>query len=569
MKTITKAKRGRSKHQIDCDGPQIILTDLIRDAYSDLQGNCLTLNKSLKDMLSITQLATILKSTPERAAIISLIFCQADYHPFVYETIIMSLLKNYFPRHGNIRLELRELKRIGIVERQLKDAVPYYCLTDSISRAIDANEIDSIANIGPHGLESSLEYFKNNLMSYDSLSPSEVDQFFNDIVLNNQNLKLVSYCNYRGYFEMSHNAYVLFGICAKAIFSNNDFEFSYMPRFISYNKHSINELRMEILHDLWAPIKEGLVENAGGEIQGKDIPLKLTGKGYNFLLGELDPEYLKFVMKKNGYVKTPLIYPQNIQKTPLYFDAYFQEKIERLDSLLSNSNFQKYQRGFHSNAKMKGLTILFHGDPGCGKTEYALQLAKKTNRPLMKIDITDFQSKWLGESEKQLKQIFTDYRTVCESNHNNIPILFLNECDQIIGKRISINSSLDQITNGIQNILLEEMESFNGILIGTSNLVNNMDGAFERRWLLKLQFASPTKSARVHIWKSKIKCLKTKDAIILATQFDFTPAEISNIAKKYAMEKLLGLKKNQISTIIELGESERFIRQNQVRCVGF
>jgi hypothetical protein len=113
------------------------------------------------------------------------------------------------------------------------------------------------------------------------------------------------------------------------------------------------------------------------------------------------------------------------------------------------------------------------------------------------------------------------------------------------------------------------MESFNGILIGTSNLVNNMDGAFERRWLLKLQFASPTKSARVHIWKSKIKCLKTKDAIILATQFDFTPAEISNIAKKYAMEKLLGLKKNQISTIIELGESERFIRQNQVRCVGF
>jgi hypothetical protein len=56
---------------------------------------------------------------------------------------------------------------------------------------------------------------------------------------------------------------------------------------------------------------------------------------------------------------------------------------------------------------------------------------------------------------------------------------------------------------------------------------------------------------------------------MLATQFDFTPAEISNIAKKYAMEKLLGLKKSQILTIIELGESERFIRQNQVRCVGF
>jgi SpoVK/Ycf46/Vps4 family AAA+-type ATPase len=218
---------------------------------------------------------------------------------------------------------------------------------------------------------------------------------------------------------------------------------------------------------------------------------------------------------------------------------------------------------------MKGITILFHGDPGCGKTEYSLQLAKKTNRPLMKIDITDFQSKWLGESEKQLKQIFADYRTVCESNHNNIPILFLNECDQIIGKRISISSSLDQITNGIQNILLEEMESFNGILIGTSNLVNNMDEAFERRWLLKLQFTSPTQSARVHIWKSKIKGLKTKDALMLATQFDFTPAEISNIAKKYAMEKLLGLKKSQILTIIELGESERFIRQNQVRCVGF
>jgi hypothetical protein len=69
MKTITKAKRGRSKHQIECDGPQIILTDLIRDAYSDLQGNCLTLNKSLKDMLSITQLATILKSKAAHATL--------------------------------------------------------------------------------------------------------------------------------------------------------------------------------------------------------------------------------------------------------------------------------------------------------------------------------------------------------------------------------------------------------------------------------------------------------------------------------------------------------------------
>lgn len=211
--------------------------------------------------------------------------------------------------------------------------------------------------------------------------------------------------------------------------------------------------------------------------------------------------------------------------------------------------------------------MLFYGEPGCGKTEMVLQICRKTKRPLMKIEVTDFQSKWVGESERKLKQIFTDYKTACE-RIEVAPILFLNECDQVIGKRVGIRNSVDQMSNALQNILLEQMEQFDGIMIGTTNLTKNMDEAFERRWAMKFEFESPNELAKISIWKSAIKGLRQQEAIELVKKFDFTPGEINNVARRFMVENLLGLEKSRLQTLQELCATEHYER-NHTSNIGF
>jgi SpoVK/Ycf46/Vps4 family AAA+-type ATPase len=186
----------------------------------------------------------------------------------------------------------------------------------------------------------------------------------------------------------------------------------------------------------------------------------------------------------------------------------------------------------------------------------------------MKIEVTDFQSKWVGESERKLKKIFTDYKTACE-RMEVAPILFLNECDQIIGKRFQIRNSVDQMNNALQNILLEEFEQFHGIMIGTSNLTINIDEAFERRFAMKFQFESPNETAKVSIWKSAIKGLRQQEAIALVKQFDFTPGEINNVARRFMVENLLGLEKSRLQTLQELCETEHYEVQSSKKFIGF
>jgi SpoVK/Ycf46/Vps4 family AAA+-type ATPase len=263
-----------------------------------------------------------------------------------------------------------------------------------------------------------------------------------------------------------------------------------------------------------------------------------------------------------------MLQPKEIKPVKLLFSPILQNQTTRISELLSPSKFKHYQSSLNANERMKGITLLFHGGPGCGKTEFALQLAKQTNRPIMKIQVSDFMSKWVGDSEANLKRIFSDYKRVCE-NSTIEPILFLNECDQIIGKRIETNNSVDQMNNGLQNLVLEEMEIFGGILIGTTNLTQNMDSAFERRWSIKLNFEAPTADAIVEIWKFAIKGIRKNEALSLAKNYSLTPGEIMNVARRFKFEELLGLQKSRISVLEDLCNTERYKSIHHQKTIGF
>ena len=540
----------------------------IKDAFSDLQENSLAVAKPLSALKKLVDMADKFKMSIDRAAIFATVHCMSSTDIRLSERAITAFLKPFFQENSKlIRTQLREMQRVGLLEKERYEGIHIFSIESAISEAIDNGDLDTISNVGPIGLDAVLEYFRKKLLDHDHLGKAEVKQYVEDIVEKNAQLNVIKYCNRKYFTETLLDAYVCLAVCVKSVYDNDAFNFSYMDNYINMGKNYIQYMRREILTESWAPIAEGLIENAGGGMVDFNPELKLTPKGFNYFLKELDPEMLQFLRSRLGKVNVPMMQPKDIQKVDLYFNPDFAKRIDRMSTILMPQKFAEFQASFPKNAKMKGLTLLFHGGPGSGKTETVLQLCRKTKRPLMKIEVTDFQSKWVGESERKLKQIFTDYKSACE-RMEVAPILFLNECDQIIGKRVGIRNSVDQMNNALQNILLEQLEQFQGIMIGTTNLTKNMDEAFERRFAMKFQFESPNETAKVSIWKSAIKGLRQQEAIALVKQFDFTPGEINNVARRFMVENLLGLEKSRLQTLQELCETEHYER-NHTSNIGF
>ena len=540
----------------------------IKDAFSDLQENSLAVAKPLSALKKLVDMADKFKMSIDRAAIFATVHCMSSTDIRLSERAITAFLKPFFQENSKlIRTQLREMQRVGLLEKERYEGIHIFSIESAISEAIDNGDLDTISNVGPIGLDAVLEYFRKKLLDHDHLGKAEVKQYVEDIVEKNAQLNVIKYCNRKYFTETLLDAYVCLAVCVKSVYDNDAFNFSYMDNYINMGKNYIQYMRREILTESWAPIAEGLIENAGGGMVDFNPELKLTPKGFDYFLKELDPEMLQFLRSRLGKVNVPMMQPKDIQKVDLYFNPDFAKRIDRMSTILMPQKFAEFQASFPKNAKMKGLTMLFHGGPGSGKTETVLQLCRKTKRPLMKIEVTDFQSKWVGESERKLKQIFTDYKTACE-RMEVAPILFLNECDQIIGKRVGIRNSVDQMNNALQNILLEQLEQFQGIMIGTTNLTKNMDEAFERRFAMKFQFESPNETAKISIWKSAIKGLRQQEAIVLVKQFDFTPGEINNVARRFIVENLLGLEKSRLQTLQELCETEHYER-NHTSNIGF
>ncbi len=148
--------------------------------------------------------------------------------------------------------------------------------------------------------------------------------------------------------------------------------------------------------------------------------------------------------------------------------------------------------------------IIFYGHAGTGKTMTAHSLAKSLKRQILSFDCSKILSMYVGESEKNVRKIFDTFYDLCEKTKTE-PILLLNEADQFLGARSSgVNSSADQMHNQMQNIFLEQIENFRGMLIATTNLLENIDKAFSRRFNYKIEFKKPSEAQRVELWEKML-----------------------------------------------------------------
>jgi SpoVK/Ycf46/Vps4 family AAA+-type ATPase len=116
---------------------------------------------------------------------------------------------------------------------------------------------------------------------------------------------------------------------------------------------------------------------------------------------------------------------------------------------------------------------------------------------------------------------------------------------------------------------LEELENFDGILFAISNLVNNLDSAFERRFLFKVKFENPNTTNASKIWRNKLPNLSVKEALQLATQFPYSGGEMENIARKCLMEEIVFGTKSNFEKILSFCENEKWNIKSISQPIGF
>ena len=251
----------------------------------------------------------------------------------------------------------------------------------------------------------------------------------------------------------------------------------------------------------------------------------------------------------------------------LFYNNADQKQIEKLEHLLEQDNFVGIQSRLGEMGMRNGFNIILYGGPGTGKTETTMQLAKKTGRDVLCIDVSALKSKWVGDSEKLVKEVFISYRRLCKTRAVK-PILFFNEADAIFGKRIeNVDSPAAQTLNSVQNIILQEMETIDGIMICTTNLHGNLDPAFERRFIYKVELGKPDETVRTKIWKSMLKGLNDEDYNVVAHKYPFSGGEIENVVRKATIDYILNGQAVTLDSVCNLCDEEMF--RNKVRKVGF
>jgi len=183
--------------------------------------------------------------------------------------------------------------------------------------------------------------------------------------------------------------------------------------------------------------------------------------------------------------------------------------------------------------------IIFYGPPGTGKTLTANAIAKELNKPVLSLDSSKILSMYVGESEKNVRRMFDEYYSVAEKLKTK-PVLLLNEADQFLSARTtSAHSSADKMHNQMQNIFLEQLEKFDGLLIATTNLLETIDSAFSRRFEYKIKFEKPSFKERKRLWKLKLPTNAEYEEnfdIEKLSSYELTGAQIEVIIKNTALK---------------------------------
>ena len=267
----------------------------------------------------------------------------------------------------------------------------------------------------------------------------------------------------------------------------------------------------------------------------RGVPLMLTLDVASYLFRDFD-KYINFTpcfTAHGQWVKS-----KDIRSRKLFFAGDIRDDIMRLDKAISVERFDDVMTRLAERGFRKRLAIMLYGPPGTGKTELVWQLALRSGRDVIAADIAKMTGGYVGESERSYRSLFNSYKYAARIM-KTVPIMLINEADCFLVNRMSVARSIDKFENNLQTIVLEELETFEGILFATTNYTQNMDSAFDRRFLLKLKIELPDSDARARIWQDVLPDLAEADINVIADSYRLTGAQIRNVAEQVVIREAL------------------------------
>ena len=286
---------------------------------------------------------------------------------------------------------------------------------------------------------------------------------------------------------------------------------------------------------------------------GVSIRTSITKKTLS-LIGNLKPNMELIIPSTTKDTLFEIIKGDNLEMVNLQYTTEIDATFTDFCSLSKNIS------------KNENLSILLYGAPGTGKTEFAKQVAKNVNGTLYQLNFPHIQSKWIGETEKNIRRVFNLYREAWQKSKEPI-ILLINEADGLMNKRVSVNTSNDAFANQAQTELLEQLEKFDGILIATTNLLGNIDTAFHRRFLFKTEIHAPDEMSRSNYLKSSvIYPLLNSSQIAMLNSISFTIADLKNMEQKIGLIQRIRLLSSKDLDALFISEG---LIKNTSKAIGY
>lgn len=309
-------------------------------------------------------------------------------------------------------------------------------------------------------------------------------------------------------------------------------------------------------------MSQGLVDYSNNEGRAMNNAYCLTDYAKQVLLPDI-------VSPSGKLTSNRLLSSEKIVEKKLFYNKEEQRQIDQMAALLQQEKYVDVCKNLEKKGMRQGICCLLHGSPGTGKTETVLQLAKASGRDIFRVDLAQMRSKWVGDSEKEVQAMFDEYAS-CVRKSEIAPILLINEADGILTTRMhGAERSVDKMENTMQNIFLQNMEDMKGILIATTNLADNLDPAFERRFLFKVKYDKPNVEAKKQIWLSMMPELSEEDAQRLAGDFDFSGGQIENICRKKTINEVLSNADTNFEQLRQYCRDEQIKKDANGRPIGF
>ena len=256
------------------------------------------------------------------------------------------------------------------------------------------------------------------------------------------------------------------------------------------------------------------------------------------------------------HIKSEMIYPENIGN-----------EIKRIKKALDLKNFNNVRKKLTDNGYSGALTFLIYGPSGTGKSRTVYEIAKETGRIVLEADLAKLKGGGLvGDQERETKRLFSEYRRLSKKC-SKIPILLINEADSLLSNRVEVTHSASVGHNSQINIVLDELDKFNGILFATTNLKDNFDMAMDRRFLSKIEFPAPEKNVRAVIWKQKLPALSLIQCDRLS-EYEISGGVIENIARKYTLASIFEMEDLNYNKVKEMAMGEIKFREGNIRKIA-